>query len=78
MEVGNKKNIDNPQGLLYWAKQQLSVYSDRVVRLKTIYTYYTAVRDSKSVRETAKELGVSVFTVRLSCLLAKIKRAFRK
>lgn len=77
-QSGNKKNIDNPQGLLYWAKQQLSVYSDRVVRLKTIYTYYTAVRDSKSVRETAKELGVSVFTVRLSCLLAKIKRAFRK
>lgn len=77
-QSGSNKNIKNPQGTLYWAKQQLSFQSDRIMRLKAVYIYYSAVRGKKTVKAVAKELNISASAVRLSLMLAKIKSLFRR
>ncbi|MDE6402112.1 MAG: glycosyltransferase family 2 protein [Clostridiales bacterium] len=77
-QSGSKKNIANPQGTLYWAKQQLSVFSDMTTRFKAVYTYHSAVCDKKSVKEIAEDLGVTTLTVRLALMTAKMKRILRK
>jgi glycosyltransferase involved in cell wall biosynthesis len=71
---GAAKYVNNPQGTLYWAQQQLAIFSDFKVRMKTIFTYYTAVRAKKKKREIAMDLGIHTCSVNLAVLLAKLKR----
>lgn len=71
---GAAKYVNSPQGTLYWAKQQLEVFSDLRTRMKTVFVYYTAVKGKKSKREIARDLGVRLSTVNIAVILAKFKR----
>lgn len=71
---GVAKYVNNPQGTLYWARQQLEIFSDLRVRMKTIYVYFIAVRGKKKKRDIARDLGVSLTALNIAVLLAKLKR----
>lgn len=63
---GNKKNINNPQGVLYWARQQIKIYPNSVKKkLRAVNVYRESVPDKK-VKIIAKELGVSHACVNLA------------
>lgn len=64
----------NPQGTLFWAKQQLEIFKkDKRTCLAAIKRYYFAVKEKKSVNEIAKDLGISKGKVYLTRFLAFLK-----
>lgn len=57
-KTSNRYSV-NPQGTLYWAKQQLVFNKgDFKSRLSAIKRYYFAVKDKKTDKEIVKDLGV--------------------
>ena len=76
---GKEKYKKNPQGTLYWARQQLELYPKNF-KYKTlaINRYYNSVKDSKSVKEIAKELGISVFRCRFAIFTVCLGKLFKK
>lgn len=76
---GNEKNIKNPQGVLYWAKLQMRVFSNNTKKkLRAVNTYYESVQNKKSIKEAASDLGVSKTYVRLAKFVARIYRLLNK
>lgn len=74
---GNLKNIQNPQGVLYWTKMQLKVFHNSFKKkMIAVHVYINTVKDKKSLKEIAKDIGVSCAYCRLVLCAAKIKRAF--
>ena len=74
---GNQKNINNPQGILYWAKQQLRIYPKNTrKKLQAVNVYRESVPD-KRAKEVAKELGVSKAYVNLAKTVAKCYRVMK-
>jgi len=60
----NAKDKKNPQGRLLWAKGQLETFPNSWrERLLAIGIYRHAVAETKSIGQTAKELGVSRISV---------------
>ena len=75
---GNSKNIKNPQGVLYWAKQQLRIFPKSFKKkLQAVNVYRESVPD-KTVSEVAEKLGVSRLRVKVAALSAKIVRGLRR
>lgn len=75
---GNSKNQNNPQGVLYWAKQQLKIFNKNFKKkLRAINAYYEVAIKTKKIKEIAKELSVSVFSVRFANFAAKIIRKIK-
>lgn len=75
---GNSKNINNPQGVLYWAKQQLKVFPHNIKKkLKAVHVYYESVREKKTIEAISSDLGVSKIYCRLANLGAKIVRQLK-
>ena len=76
---GDKKYQDNPKGTLYWSKQQLEIYKKGFTkRTLAINRYYKAVKGKKSVREMARELGVSACRCRIAIFAVKVGKLLKK
>ncbi len=61
---GDAKYINNPQGVLYWAKRQVKYFGVfKRERYSAIKTYCKAVGGKENAKSIAKDLNVSVFTV---------------
>jgi glycosyltransferase involved in cell wall biosynthesis len=72
-KAGDKKYQDNPKGTLLWSKQQLAIYKKGFKkRTLAINRYYKAVKGKKSVKEMAKELGVSACRCRIAIFTVKV------
>jgi glycosyltransferase involved in cell wall biosynthesis len=68
LEDGLTKNStkaqDNPKGMLIWALGQFEAFPGNFkMKLVATYSYYAALKKSKSIRAISKDLGVSVFTI---------------
>ena len=73
----NTKDRNNPQGRLLWAKGQLETFPNSWRdRLLAIGTYRHAVCETKSISQTAKELGVSKISVFFSSQLLSLYNHF--
>lgn len=76
---GMEKYKKNPQGVLYWAKQQLHIYSKNAKRkLQAVNFYYCNVRDKKSITEIAKDLEITKLYCKVAVQIAAVKRKFCK
>ncbi len=76
---GNAKYINNPQGVLIWAKQQLVCFKKNFKRkASAICRYYDAVIGKKTKKQIARDLGISSLMCTISVLIVKIKRKIRK
>lgn len=76
---GSNKYKNSPQGTLFWARQQIEIFKkNKRKKLVAINCYSAAVKDHKTYKEIAIDLGVSRFNVMLACFLAKIKRILKK
>lgn len=75
---GNTKNIKNPQGVLFWARQQLVVFKKNLKKkLQAVNAYRESV-PNKTVNEVAKDLGVTKSYCRFSVFVARVMRGLRK
>ena len=78
---GNLKYVNNPKGTLCWAKGQIKIFGGRK-RLAAMERYRYAVRNVKSVKETAADLGVPTAALIIALIIVrggrKIKGLFRK
>lgn len=73
----NSKNERNPQGRLLWAKGQLETFPNSWrERFLAIGIYRHAVSETKSISQTAKELGVSKASVFLASTLLSLHNHF--
>jgi glycosyltransferase involved in cell wall biosynthesis len=76
---GNSKFINNPQGVLYWAKQQLKFFKGNTKKkLKAVNRYYEAVKDKKTLKQVAADLNITRAYLRLTIFSAKFIRTVRK
>lgn len=70
---GDVKYANNPLGLLEWAKVELCAYPYNIrKRLGVIRRYYNAVKQNKSLKEIASDLGMGVFGLKLAILIIKL------
>lgn len=76
---GNEKYINNPIGVLIWAKQQLICFNKNFKKkASAICRYYDSVSAVKSIKLIAKDLGVSVFKCKIAVFTVKTKRRIVK
>ena len=76
---GNSKYVNNPQGVLYWARLQLKVFPHNIKKkFIAVNRYYESVKEKLKLKCIACDLGVSVCFCRCAVLAAKIKRLFIK
>ncbi|MBO5215686.1 MAG: glycosyltransferase family 2 protein [Clostridia bacterium] len=80
---GDAKYINNPRGVLYWAKQQTSFFKSNKKRVySAIYRYYIATKQTKTKKQIRQDLGVSALKLNLAIFAVKtgrfIKRILRK
>lgn len=71
----NLKNVENPKGLLLWAKGQFEAFpGDLRIKVITVYEYYDALKKAKSLKTIAKDLGVCSFFVLASYIAVSIRK----
>lgn len=76
---GDAKYINNPQGVLYWAKIQLQAFPNNIRRrFSVIHKYYETVKNYKSIKVISKEIGVSKFYIRIALFTVKLGRMIRR
>ncbi len=74
---GLTKNIEqkyaqNPNGVLYWAKNQIKYFRWNLKKqMSAIKLYFRAVKGKKTERQIAKDLGISTFKVYLTLFTIK-------
>ena len=69
----SKKYIENPQGVLYWAKLQKKAFKSNIrKKYSAIYRYYSCVKSKKSKKQIAADLEISKFELTLTLLARKI------
>lgn len=71
------KNIENPQGLLLWAKGQFDAFpGDLRMKVITVSEYYDALRKVKSLKTIAKDLDVCSFFILASYIAVSVRKKF--
>lgn len=76
---GNEKYRRNPQGVLYWAKQQLEIFKkSKIKKMKAVKRYIETTQGNKSIRQIAMDLGVSKSYCGMVALVAKLVKGVRK
>lgn len=77
-KAGNEKNVKNPQGVLHWAKLQLVVFPKNLKKkLRAVNAYRESV-PTKSIKNVAKDLGISRAYCRLAIIAAALVRGIKK
>ncbi len=75
----DKNRRNNPKGVLLWAKGTFEAYpNSKKRRMSAVYTYRKAVKGTKSLKETASDLGVSRIFVIMSTCAAFAVRTLRR
>lgn len=69
----NSKYAKNPCGTLFWAKRQLEFFKDEKTKMSAIKRYYFAVKDVKTHKTIAKELGITRFKLFLVRVISYLK-----
>lgn len=75
---GDTKYINNPQGVLYWAKIQLQAFPKNLKkRFSAINRCFEVVKTRMSIKEMAHEVGVSKFYIRSAIFVFKLWRLMK-
>ena len=76
---GDTKYINNPQGTLYWAKQQLKFFAgNKRKKYSAIHRYCVAVKGKKKRAQICADLGVSGLTLTMATTAVKLGRLIKK
>ena len=76
---GDAKYINNPQGVLYWAKQQLIFFAGNKKRIySAIYRYYIATKSVKNKKQISQDLGVSAAKLNFAIFAVKTGRLIKR
>lgn len=75
----NSKNINNPQGVLLWAKGQVKAFPhDMKLQMQAILTYFAVVKWKKPIKEIAQELEIPVAYLYFCVTTQKVKHLLKK